>query len=338
MRLCTLLISVTLILLSSISPSHAQDFISVTDALWSSDGSQFVLNTTSGVQIYALDDLEAAPTLVDSAEDSYLNAMATDAQEPILYLSIAPEVEYRREIRAYDLGTGRLMDAMPIRELDGSPSIYDMQVDDRGMMAIATVTYADVFQIDSGSTHYQDLRGLYSAIALHPTRLEVAVGRLDGVLFAYNMRAAPSVIPPRTEFEFAIQSLNYSHDGAYLAVQFASQGATLLDSTTLEPLPLPETVAANSNAIIFSPESETLVVGKTGTIDFYPFSQGEVDIETSWQLPHDDARAFRLVYSPDGTQLLSVDTTGDVLIWDVSTGEIVVEVGNFDSGFDRRWG
>jgi WD40 repeat protein len=51
-----------------------------------------------------------------------------------------------------------------------------------------------------------------------------------------------------------------------------------------------------------------------------------------------EPRIYSLAFNPEGTQVATLQTDGQLQIWDVASGEVIATLGSFKSGFSQRWG
>lgn len=49
-------------------------------------------------------------------------------------------------------------------------------------------------------------------------------------------------------------------------------------------------------------------------------------------------RVFGLAFNEEATQLVTLDTAGRIQIWDVESGELVTELGDFSHAVSYKWG
>ncbi|MCC6804778.1 MAG: WD40 repeat domain-containing protein [Anaerolineae bacterium] len=49
-------------------------------------------------------------------------------------------------------------------------------------------------------------------------------------------------------------------------------------------------------------------------------------------------RIYSLAFSPDGDRVATLQTDGQLKIWDIATGEIIAQLGAFSGGVSQKWG
>jgi len=342
------IITIVTLLLALQSTSNAQDQANIFDLEWSPDGNYLAISSTQGVLIYDTADFSAEPRILPGTEDEGIPLLTFDPMTGVLLASNTTD-DYGTELLLFDPTTATLLpddEQLEVIFEGSTETIIEVAFAPHGTFVAAAGYSALSFYPRSQDVRLPPFPTLPPpatpfSLAFHPSEdfLAVGSGYDDGKVYitVVSPRAAPDVEPRVIELGYGVQQVGWSPDGSYLAVQGVFNALTLYDGETLEEIPLGIDATVNSFGFAFSPGGSVLVSGGNSIITLYELPSREVtDV---WSLPGGDAAAaFRLAFSPDGTKLASIDTSGDLLIWNPITGEVLDDVGDFDGGFDRRWG
>ncbi len=160
----------------------------------------------------------------------------------------------------------------------------------------------------TGATFAQQLGGLQS-LTVHPDGRRIVAGDLNGLLWLWQMPEQSVTLIP-TQQQNLIRAAQFSPDGKWLAYATRYKGTNLWDVE--QEKPHGEIPKLDSIALAFSPDSRLLV----GTIN------DEIwlwDVAAQRLLPSLMANGHKvldLAFTPDGTWLISTDSSGFVYVWD----------------------
>jgi WD40 repeat protein len=89
-----------------------------------------------------------------------------------------------------------------------------------------------------------------------------------------------------------------------------------------------------------SPDGRWLAMGSDERWVMYDMVAQDFTLDITTEMRPDDTlrRVFALAFSPDGARLATLQTDGQIIIWDAETGEQIVVVVAFESGLSRYWG
>lgn len=89
-----------------------------------------------------------------------------------------------------------------------------------------------------------------------------------------------------------------------------------------------------------SPDGERVAMG--AETDWYVYDLvGDAIIrtfESEFDQPGDLHRIYSLAFSPEGDYVATLQTDGQLKVWDVISGEVIAQLGDFDGGVSQRWG
>ncbi|HSM57262.1 MAG TPA: WD40 repeat domain-containing protein [Candidatus Sulfomarinibacteraceae bacterium] len=161
------------------------------------------------------------------------------------------------------------------------------------------------------------------SVAFTPNGERLAVGLFPTVEF-YEVNSGDLI--RSAEFRHAVESLDFSPDGAILGAGQGVYGAVLCDAA--DGSEIQQLHGGYDNVVAFSPDGETVATGnRTGTAWLWNIEDGELVAE--FELPEADY-IVDLAFSPDGSTLAVSYFDGALVLWDVSRQTIIHEL-NFSS-------
>lgn len=167
-------------------------------------------------------------------------------------------------------------------------------------------------------------RGIAASMALSPDGESMAIGASIGV---YLYRTDFMVMTWYTPLPTPVLGAVFNQDGSRLAVQTTSH-IYILDAATGEPVGERISNSDMDAVMAFSPDETQVVTTSGQKIMFWDLATGEFASE----LTGHSKNVYSLAWTPDGSQLVSGATgedgeTGEIFVWDTSTGEVVRQFG-----------
>lgn len=326
---------------------------------WSPDGRWLGVGSDDGAWIFDANDFDAEP--IRYFEDSEIFAVAFDPVRP--YIAFAPQegeqvhvldIESGDEIFTADVPRASaentfLTDIFIIPEdTYGASVFYDLGYSDDGTRLVLTNTSV-IYVLDAETGDHQ--HDLYQPLERDPSSSEWI-----------------------TSVDFGDSAALYATDWNGRLLTFtlrdgrSSLTAVELDSEwrmeQIEVIPQSNTVLVRNNRTVFtytadSGELAVLLGGENEPIFSLDVSAdgtllavgGEVawslyDLETNETVATFESennsdwlkRIHSLAFNPDGSQVASLQTDGQLRVWDVASGSISAELGSFARGVNQRWG
>jgi WD40 repeat protein len=120
-----------------------------------------------------------------------------------------------------------------------------------------------------------------------------------------------------------------SHFGAVIRFNTETKAQTVLNDPEFHPV----------NAIDLSPDGLTMAWGGDDEWWLVDLESGDTLMESTVDYTPDtwSERIYSINFSPDGTQVATLQTDGQLRVWDIETGESVL-VTRFNNGVNQRWG
>lgn len=332
-----ILLSAALSVIPSHHPAHAQDESGpyAFGVEWSPDGKWIAVPSNDGLWMFNAEIVERAPTQYFAGH--FIPVIAFD---PIRD-RMAVYDEDARLIHIIEPATGEV-----IVDIEGATEPYDFAYalaysNDGKLLAIG---YGSSFKIYDAITNRE--RQVYdsSGVSAITSGLEpgtMLVGTFNGGIPSYNIHEdtfpVSSFAPDDlTLYEtiFTLRMLPDSTDGIALRgtglVKFnlAEETSSLLDPELQELV----------RGFEMNHATDTLAIGKDGWLIFYDLPSASMTQQIA--VPNaEDQVLFSFSFSPDDTQLVTLETTGTIQIWDVAEGRVTVTwYNNFTHAYSTKWG
>lgn len=323
-------------------------------ALWAPDGKSIAVLTRAGIWLYDPSDLRAEPRWLPGL-DHALSSLTIDPSGK----SIAAGAE-DGAILEWDTASGH-----PGPVLTGhTDTVTSLSYDDDGS-ALASVSRDDTLLIFDAATGEQlgrqpiaqspNALGNESSVAFSPTGALIAYSDVldsgDNVIRLWDYKRASDTVALDTTQGLEIGPLAFSPDGALVSAPMGAGDLQLWDVKTgrmsadlavnVSRGPNGEDMGLSTEPVsvaAFSPDGTHLAAGGAyeGALTLW-------DIHTQQQTRSfyrlasgSQSNAFLSAsFSPDGAQLVTVDSLGEVELWTVSSGENGATLSDFNTALNR---
>lgn len=324
----------------SISPSHrahAQDDDRpiAYGIHWSPDGKWIAVPSSDGVWIYDTELIERAP--VQYFAGSVIPAIAFDPIRDRL----AVYDEATLSIHILEPATGEIITDVDAR-IDDFTTAYDLAYSDDGKLLTVGfyvfIKIYDAITYHEYATYYSDDT---SALASSNKPRSMMVGSYTGSIRLFDLNVTDAALidflsDNLTLYEtvFTLRMLPDSAEGIALRgtglIQF-----NLDDETTrlLDPA-FEEWV----RGFEMNHAADTLAISQDGQLSFYDLPSATITQQITTPNAEDQV-IFGIAFSPDDTRMVTLETTGNIQIWDVAEGRVIVTwKDNFNRAYSQKWG
>lgn len=335
----TLLLVVGMVLGGQIV-AHAQDASTplIFDVRWS--GQWIGASSTDGLWLFDSENPEAEP----------LHYLAGHSVPTLAFDPIRPRVAVFDDLNSYvrilDLESGESIEDIYIETPpeDFFPVVYDMQYSDDGKLLVVT-TGARLHVIEGSTSRRRDSFHFPSSGSETRTLewvTSVDFGRQPGDIIAGNINRhllffniASQNLGDAAALESSVYRLEVIPDSDDLLIM--QQGLSVYRSETGDVALLDPKFEIGVYGFDLNAAGDLVAAGMDGVYVLYSLTEGAMVREV---MTNDlgTERVFGLAFSDDGTQLVTLDTAGRITIWDVASGEVVAELGDFSRAVSYKWG
>lgn len=315
---------------------------------WSSDGHWIGVGSSDGIWIF---DATGAAEPYHYAEGSYAYVVAFDPVRP--YAAFAPGDDEQVQVIDIETGDEVFTADTPIGYEEFGSVFYDLGYSDDGQY-LSVLNTTMVYVLDAATS---ELLGAYANLATETgsagigwmTSLEftdhdtLLVSDWSAHLFVYT--------PDTRRNSPQIHDLDINNGDGYRLERIENVPGTsrivaegwgalyTYDLATREQTSLSDLDGLHVDGFDLSPDGTQLAVGAGTSWYLYDLAQGSQlgkfasDFGDVWS-----ERIYSLAFSPDGERVATLQTDGQLKIWDVATGEVVAQLGAFDGGVSQKWG
>ncbi|MBZ0280459.1 MAG: WD40 repeat domain-containing protein [Anaerolineae bacterium] len=312
----------------------------VFDIRWSPDGKWISASSTQGAWFFDAENPEAEPLHWFPESDIPTIAFDASGQRAALYN------DSEQKLTVIKVETGEIIyEAFPEYAPDDYSSVvYDMQFSSDGrLLAVANTSLLYLYDATTGrqrvSFYYPSgaeygYSGWITTIAQGSERDSFITGDWAGAITPYALDERQ----PLDRFsmgETGIYRLErlpdtntllaLTYDGLY-RFDLDTQDMTLLDESFVD-----EVYGFDLNAA-----GEQVAVGQAGQWVLYDLLEETVIYE--FPVEEEGLRMFGFAFSPEGDRLATLDTNGQITIWDTATGETLATLGEFSRAVSYKWG
>lgn len=317
------------------------------EARWSPDGTMLGVGSLDGAWLFDLSDPDAEPRQFFPGQMVYV--VAFDPLRP--QFAVVPDEEDApvQSVYVMDLETGDEVYHAPVPMADGESFNVPYELaysPDGSQLVVLNTSQMHVLNADArgervrryvGTTSLPgDVYGWLSAIGFG-AQGEIYVTDLGGWMHSFatvsnsanlaelGLAGAVNRIEPIPE----TSDLLLSHFGAVIRFNTDTNAQTVLNDPEFHPV----------NAIDLSPDGLTMAWGGDDEWWLVDLETGDTLMESTVDYTPDtwSERIYSINFSPDGTRVATLQTDGQLRVWDIETGESVL-VTRFNNGVNQRWG
>ena len=299
------------------------------DIQYSSDGRFLIGAGSLNIQLFEVDNLDAPPRLYEdvtspvtiSPHGDYLVATTFD-HEPVMI----------------DIESGEMLATGSLNVSD----IVDIEISPRGDQLAVLDRTANLYLFDLNNDpdlmnpEHKTLDGEFSIAVKYrsgdASGLTVTVFAVDGRIIVTDVLSNQTVL--ETDSMFGINKQNFSPDGTLVAILiseltsegfFTSQGFDLYDTSSGEVIATVGTVFDFNSSMSW--DNTSFVTSTSDLIQTHDlFTGSQLDVVTRLDTPN-IIRGTAI--NPNGNQLAVRTTVGDILIFDIESGELLHAIGDF---------
>lgn len=313
---------------------------------WSPDGQWIGVGSSNGGWIFDAQDFKAEPYHYFDGSEVFV--VAFDPLRP--YAAFAPGDGQR--VRVLEIESGQEVYNAFAPQTGGElfSVFYDLGYSDDGrFLSVGNTASLYVFDAESGELlqdlAYPDPNEPYTSsswltsLDYGTVATTVLASDWNGRLLAFNVESGGRPTEHSLARGYDIERLEIVPGTNRVVVQNPSDLYTYdLRMQTFEPLNVTE--GERIAGFDLSPDGERLAVGTQTTWYLYDLVNNQVIREfistfNGTELPD---RIYSLAFNPAGDRVATLQTDGQLKIWDLATGEVIAELGEFTSGVSQRWG
>jgi WD40 repeat protein len=235
-------------------------------------------------------------------------------------------------------------------ELDYASAIYDIQYSDNGrFLAVSNTRLITLFDAETG-----DKRQFYDLpVAGYPYGIwewvtSLDFGRSATTLYAMDWDSQLTQLSAGVHYgksqyvldePYKVERIEILPDGE--SVIFNSRNELYhFDMETEEKTLLFGSMDEPVSGFDLNDEGDQIAIGTNTGWVLYDLEQGEVisEYETTFREDVSQERVFALGFRPYFNQMITLQTDGQILLWDIETGEILDEFGDYTRAVSYKWG
>lgn len=337
-------VMLALLLPASVLAQEA-DSVSAFEVRWSPDGRWIGVGSTGGVWIFDAEDFDAEP--LHYAEDQAVYAVAFDPLRP--YAAFAAQDDTQVQVIEIETGAEVFSAATPMGEGEFSSVFYDLGYSDDGQyLSAVNTSWLYVIDAETGERaraasyadpDFVDMRDWLTALDYNDSIDTVLVSDWHGRLLAFEVanRERPEI------YQLGIEYGLYRFEILPETDQVLLHGSNALHTydLTTEALDMLTDPAVLVYGFDLSSDAELVAVGSETVWLLYDLAENSVAAE--FESEFDPAmettpRIYSLAFSPDGDRVVTLQTDGQLKVWDATTGEVLAVLSDFMRGGSQRWG
>ncbi len=306
---------------------------------FSPDGQYLAIAGFPNIALYKVPEKEFVRNFrrSDDPFDSY--SFHTVAFSPDGKLLVGGGDTFFRQSYLWDAESGELLDSVDSKIDYFSVNSFTLDKDNRSLLVGNSIGILDAWDIPENRL----VRKVLPMVATEDRRMTITAfsgsgsylvsANLDGELFLFNTFSGDTIrtIPHTKRKVWSVNGLDVSPNDSLIAVGGRDSLLTLYHFSS----GLPAWVSSNRSTPVwdvgFSPDGSRVAASSDIGIVFFDVLSGD----SLAVIAEPDTALF--AFSPDGTQLVSVNRTGDVRAYNVSTGEPVREIGTQKSAKEILW-
>jgi WD40 repeat protein len=344
-QLVTLIVFGVLLLMLSVVLAQESNNLLAYEVRWSPDGHWIGVGSLDGGWIFDAQDSKTEPFHYFEGSDVYV--VTFDPMRP--YAAVAPGDDH--QVRVLDIESGEEVYSASAPMGDGEffSVFYDLGYSDDGrLLSVVNTSWLYVFDAETGENLHtfsdpepgEEFTGNWLTALDHGNDVgSVLVTDWNGRLLEYDVDNQEGPTEHHLDFGYAMGRFEAIPGSS--RVVFHADGSLYtydLETETLKSLDLQ--VEQQVFGSDLSPDGELLGVGAETAWYLYDLVGNEIirAFESDFDLSEDTPRIYSLAFSPDGDRVATLQTDGQLKIWDVTSGEVIAELGDFTRGVSQRWG
>lgn len=348
-RLLQILLCLLIVALSS--GMLAQDAsLTAYEMRWSPDGRWIGVGSSDGIWIFDVDAIDAEP--YHYAEGSAVYVVEFDPVRP--YVAFAPSDAAQVSVIEIATGTEVFRADTPPDDASFSSVFYDLGYSDDGqflsvlntsLLYVLDAATGDRIREHMNPAQGEDYAGLnwLTSLDYNADTGDVLVSDWNATLLGYGLDSGSS-LPAHT--------LDINDEGGYQLARFETipgtdsimllgwGGLYTYDRAAETLTPLSDQAEQRIDGFDLSSDGTQVAVGAGTSWYLYDL---DTAIKTNEFTSDFSDRAFQnriysLAFSPDADRVATLQTDGQLNIWDIATGEVVTQLGIFGVGVSQKWG
>ncbi|MBZ0321210.1 MAG: WD40 repeat domain-containing protein [Anaerolineae bacterium] len=315
-------------------PSHAQDTQRehAFGVVWSPDGKWIAVLAANGLWMYDAASLESAPQHYFVDQGIVVAAFDPTSDRMSVYNTDV------RQIHIIEPATGEIMVDLPGEEGPFGLALDLEYSDDGKLLAVAYMEIFKIFDAISGQERQEYGHTVMSIVSgVQPGTM--IGGRSDGRIGIYDpadpIAGLRFELADLTSFESIYDLVIVQTTPTIEGIALRGRGLVYFNLTEQTSRLFAPEFANDVEGLALNHAADTLAIGMTSQIVLVDLSTESVINTLSVE---ESERVFSLAFSPDDSQLVTLDTFGTIQIWDVATGEVIVTWDTFQYAHSPKWG
>jgi WD40 repeat protein len=311
---------------------------------WSPDGRWIGVGSLHGGWIFDAQDFTAEPYRY--FEGSHVYIVAFDPVRP--YAAFAPGDD--QQVHVLDIESGEEVYSVftPMGDDEFFSVFYDFGYSDNGrLLSVVNTSWLYVFDAETGENLRAfsdpepgaDTGNWLTALDYGNDGGSLLVTDWNGRLLEYDVENQAGPSEHLLDFGYAMGRFE-TIPGTNRIVFDAEGSLYTYDRVTETREWLDLNLDQQVFGIDLSPDGELLAVGAETAWYLYDLVGGEIlrEFESDFDGTAYQDRIYSLAFDPAGDRVVTLQTDGQLKIWDIATGEVIAELGDFTSGASQRWG
>ena len=330
-----------------------EPYLGAYEVRWSPDGRWIGVGSTNGIWIFDVGDADAEPYHYAGVEEGR-NLVYIAEFDPVRQnVAFAPEDETQTYVIEIETGAEVYRADTLLDGDDPFPVYYDLRYSVDGLL-LSVLNGSQLFVVDAASG--DRISGFSSPFA-EPyagsnwlTTLDY--GNDNATIIVGDWSANLFVYAPGTRNLKQENALDINDGVGYRLERFEIIPGTDemvvlgwselyvydLAADVLKPIGALEDLRVRGFDL--SPDGRQMAVGAGTSWYLYDLVSEQIvgEFESDFREESDRNQIYSLAFSPTAERVAALQTDGQLKIWDVATGEVVAQLGEFTSGVSQKWG